>query len=146
MWTKELARFEDTARESFDFLHDEMGYSEPVIELARDLFVIYAHPTGGRVVRIGWERDWFVPFISVERTQGGEDRLLGRVLDELGIEIDTTSFPHCAELARNELPSLGDTFFHWWNRRRLREEYPTFVREHAKALRAHHDRVFDQLG
>ena len=137
MWTDQLEHFERAVRQAFDFLHDERGYAEPTVEYARDYFLIYDNPSDYTQICIGWERDWYLPFIFFRPSHLG----LHEILKRLGIDVDTSTFPICEKLARKKIPGFRELWLHRRKKRELIEEYSRFVEQYGNALRANFDRI-----
>ena len=105
MWEETLSSFEKSASSAFRFLVEERGFEDPVVEFARDYFLVYVRSEDALKVSVGLERDWLVPFISVEIP--GEEQLyayLPRVVTKLGLNIDTSGFARCHEIEEAPIP------------------------------------------
>lgn len=151
-WTRHLGDFERSVHLIFGFLSEERGYSEPAVKYGRDFFLVYTGGVGsseGLEISIGWERDWFLPFISLGHEHLGAgggvvDRPLQDVLRDLGVVVDTSRFPISAELSE-ETSGRRKLSIHRRYRRQLLEEYVPFLEEYGNVLKAHHDAIVDQL-
>ena len=141
MWTDQLKHFERAVRQAFDFLHEEKGYSEPSVEYARDFFLIYDNPSEHTQICIGWERDWFLPFIFLRPS----DDDLPEILKKLGIDVDASAFPTCERIARRKIPGIRELWIHWRKKRELVEEYPHFVEQYGITLRNNFDRILQEV-
>ena len=137
----EFRELDKVASESLAFLVHEKGCTGPTVEYWRDYFLVY-QLSDDLLFKVGMERSWLVPFLFLEYYwEGGLTHFeLDKVLNKLGIAVDTTAFPVCQGLADKSISMKSAT-----QEEQLKQEWPRYLRAYAKALREHFDAVIDHV-